>query len=836
MSDFQIEMYMGVFLDELSEQLLLLDKRLLELEESGSNPETMQTIFRIAHTLKGSSAAMGFDKLKAVMHNLENIFDHLRNDRIQVSTELMNVFFQSVDYIKHQRELFMKGVYEEQSVDQLIVMLERASRAETAWAGELADEQPSKDILSTPVEQYLTSVRIRIESDAVMKVVRAALVLRELQELGTVLSMQPTFTDTTTDEELDGPILFILTSNEECRTIQEKINQISQLSEVVVALMNNDQPARPEKEQYQPPQAAIVHSTPANPGKTAASTVKETAQVSHTVRVDVQRLEHLINLVGELLIDNTRLVDVKKRLQDKYKQDPDVNLLEDITHHLGKIVSNMRDGMMKTRMIPIEQLFSRFPRLIRDLSQTANKEIGLTIEGKETELDRTLIEEISDPLIHIIRNAADHGLESPEGREAAGKPRKGQILMKAAHEENSIVITVKDDGRGIDPERIRKKAVDKGFINEEESLHLTEKEVISLIFHSGMSTAEQVTELSGRGVGMDIVRSHIEKLNGLIDIDTVVGSGTTITLKLPLTLAIIRSLLVRQDQRTIAIPLANIIEIFRYDEQEIQTLHGQEICHVRGEILPLLRLNHLLSPGQSTKQETTKTRQSILMIGMAEKRVCLVVDQLIANQEIVIKSLDEIVGHVPYISGTTILGDGLVALILDVNAIMQKSTSAHLRFGSRERAIKGKHTMKKELVTIRFDAEWYGFHLEHVQEILAIPPITKIAGAEPHVLGIMQIRDELLFVYDLRASMGLSIQPASSYSRVLIVQDGEQSFGIAVDSVTEILTVYEHELDEDIAQQKASLSMIRSIYKKDERLIQVFDRESLFSRLKTVSV
>jgi two-component system chemotaxis sensor kinase CheA len=827
MSDFQMEVYMGVFLDELSEQLLLLDKSLLELEENGSKPETIQTIFRIAHTLKGSAAAMGFDKLKEMMHKLENIFDHLRNNRIQVNTELMNVLFQSIDYMKQQRELFLKGNYEEQAVEHLIAVLEQLSH------GDRVTMEPAPALVpvqSVTAEPELLSIRILIEPGSVMKAVRAVLVLRELQEMGDVLSTQPNFNASSTDEDLEAPIHFLISTNQAGKEIQERINRISQLSEVIIGPIQ----VQPEDQGRESTRSST--STPDVENKTAKqapSVVKEAAAVSHTVRVDIQRLEHLINLVGELLIDNTRLVEVKKRLQDKYKQDSDIHLLEDITHHLGKIVSNMRDGMMKTRMIPIEQLFSRFPRLIRDLSQTANKEIALTIEGKETELDRTLIEEISDPLIHILRNAADHGLETPDQREAAGKPRKGHIRMKAAHEENSIVITVTDDGRGIDPERIRKKAVDKGFISEEESQLMTEKEVIKLIFHSGMSTAEQVTELSGRGVGMDIVRSHIEKLNGLIDIETAIGKGTTITLKLPLTLAIIRSLLVRQAQRTIAVPLSNIIEIFRYNEQEIQLLHGQEICHVRGEILPLLRLNNLLSPGSSVNEEASKTKKSILMIGMAEKRICLVVDQLIANQEIVIKSLDDIVGHIPYIAGTTILGDGLVALILDVNAMMQKSSSGHVRFGMKDRVNKGKHNTKRELVTVHFDAEWYGFHLEHVQEILAMPSLTKIAGAGPHVLGILTIREELLMVYDLRSSMGLSTQSSSAKSRVLIVRDEEQSIGIAVDSVTEIVTVFEHDTNEEIVQSKVSLSTIRSIYKKEDRLIQVFDREQLLSQLKT---
>ncbi|CAN7616218.1 chemotaxis protein CheW [Paenibacillus sp. LjRoot153] len=827
MSDFQMEVYMGVFLDELSEQLLLLDKSLLELEENGSKPETIQTIFRIAHTLKGSAAAMGFDKLKEMMHKLENIFDHLRNNRIQVNTELMNVLFQSIDYMKQQRELFLKGNYEEQAVEHLIAVLEQLSHGNRVPL----DTTAPVAVQLAAAEPDLLSIRILIEPGSVMKAVRAVLVLRELQEMGDVLSTQPSFHASSSDEDLKAPIHFLVSTNQACKEIQERINQISQLSEVIVGPYNS-QLVDQGSESRQPSPSTSTPNGENKSAKPAPAVVKEAAAVSHTVRVDVQRLEHLINLVGELLIDNTRLVEVKKRLQDKYKQDSDIHLLEDITHHLGKIVSNMRDGMMKTRMIPIEQLFSRFPRLIRDLSQTANKEIALTIEGKETELDRTLIEEISDPLIHILRNAADHGLETPDQREAAGKPRKGHIRMKAAHEENSIVITVTDDGRGIDSERIRKKAVDKGFISEEESLHMTEKEMIKLIFHSGMSTAEQVTELSGRGVGMDIVRSHIEKLNGLIDIETVIGKGTTITLKLPLTLAIIRSLLVRQGQRTIAVPLSNIIEIFRYNEQEIQLLHGQEICHVRGEILPLLRLNTLLSPGDSVNEEASKSKKSILMIGMAEKRICLVVDQLIANQEIVIKSLDDIVGHIPYIAGTTILGDGLVALILDVNAMMQKSSSGHVRFGMKDRANKGKHNTKRELVTVCFDAEWYGFHLEHVQEILAMPSLTKIAGTDPNVLGIMNIREELLMVYDLRSSMGLSTQSSSAKSRVLIVRDDEQSIGIAVDSVTEIVTVFEHDTNEEIVQSKASLSTIRSIYKKEDRLIQVFDREQLLSQLK----
>lgn len=845
MNDFELHAYMGVFLDELNEQQHMLDKSLLELEERGSEPETIQVIFRAAHTLKGSSAAMGFNGLKEVMHTVENIFDQLRQDHVRVSSELMNGLFQCADYIKQQREQFLQGNYEERPVDHLIQLLKQS--------------ETKMSVESQSVVCPLYSIQIDIQPDSEMKSVRALLVWQKLQELGDLLSIPSALSAPDAQNDQDqawhDTLEFVLASLAAPVAIEDALNEISQLARIQVIALSTEQQLQRSGVHAAGEVAAAMAATAEvevsasttqvevlahmSNGQADAAPIRELAAstaAAQTVRVDVKRLEHLLNLVGELLIDNTRLVEVKKRLDEKISHESDMATLDDIIHHLSRTVSDMRDGMMKTRMIPIDHLFSRLPRVIRDLSQQANKEIVLKIEGKETELDRTLIEEISDPLLHILRNAADHGLESPEDREALGKPRKGVITIKASHQENAIVITIADDGRGIDPVRIMQKAIDKGFITKEEAGQMSDKQLISLIFHSGMSTAEQVTELSGRGVGMDIVRSHIEKLNGLIEIDTKQGEGTVFTLKLPLTLAIIRSLLVQLEHRTIAIPLVNVIEIFRLQEQDVQTLHGQEVCTVRGEVIPLIRLKHLLGAKREESEPLHQAKMSVVMVGMAEKRVCLLVDRLIANQEIVIKSLDDFIGHVPYIVGTTILGDGLVALILDVNSVIQKAGSSLTRFGSREREEQHKQAPKQELVTFKLDSIWYAVAIDHVQEIINAPLITKLAEADYSVAGVMNVRDQLLPVYDLRRSLGVMNRSAAAHTRVMIMHDGARRIGISVDEVAEVLSVYEHDVDADSGAKNAVHTLVDSIVKNENRLIQVLNMERVMLQLERKAV
>ncbi|WP_238652591.1 chemotaxis protein CheA [Paenibacillus piscarius] len=543
--------YLGAFLDEMEEQLQYLDEALLVLESQGYQNHTIQRIFRAAHTLKGSSAVMGFKQLNRLTHQMESVLELLRDRQLEVSAGLLTILFDCVDFIKQLRQSILNGVLEEGDTSELLRRLQEVHRS-------------AASIPALPVSAE-----------------------QDMQELGTAAG-------------------------------------------------------------------------------------GSSVQVAQTVRVDVERLEGLLNLVGELMIDNTRLHSVRTRLNEQFKGNSDIHLLNDITGHLNMVISDLQEGMMKTRMLPIEHLFGRFPRMIRDLGQRSGKEIDFIIEGNETELDRSLIEEISDPLIHILRNSVDHGLELPEERAALGKPRQGKVVLRASHQGNMIVITVSDDGRGIDTGKVKETAVRKGFVTAEEAGRMTDKERVMLIFGSGISTAGTVTDLSGRGVGMDIVKAHIEKLNGVIDIETAPSRGSVFTIKLPLTLAIIRSLLVKLGSRTFAVPLINVIEIIRMAAADIVTIQGQEVYNYRDQVLPLLRLHPLLE----IEEGESGGPLFAVIVGYADKRVCLVVNQTIGNQEIVIKSLGGYIGNVRYIAGSTILGDGQVAHILDIGSIVRESGSA----------------------------------------------------------------------------------------------------------------------------------------------------------------
>ncbi|NHN29073.1 chemotaxis protein CheA [Paenibacillus agricola] len=384
---------------------------------------------------------------------------------------------------------------------------------------------------------------------------------------------------------------------------------------------------------------------------------------------DLQPPSTYVGGIDELVIDQARIHQVEQT-QRKHRVGETVNELAQISDHLSMIIGELQESVMKARMLPIDQLFNRFPRLIRDLSRDLDKDIELVIEGKETELDRTLIEEIADPLIHLIRNAVDHGIENPEKREQSGKARKGTLKIRAAHEDNQVVIYVEDDGAGIDPEQIKKSALQKGVIGIEEAKQLSDLEAIELIFRPGFSTAATVSDVSGRGVGMDIVRSHIEKLNGLIDIETKQGQGTQFKIKLPLTLAIIDGLLVKLHKQTFIIPMSNIAEIVRVTHNEIQTVRGAQVILLRNKVIPVAWIHdHFQLPKMLTGKNNP-----LVIVGSAEKRIALAVDGLIGNQEIVIKSLGSYIGKVDGIAGSTILGDGKVALILDASGIISKMT------------------------------------------------------------------------------------------------------------------------------------------------------------------
>ncbi|WP_409343032.1 chemotaxis protein CheW [Paenibacillus sp. MBLB4367] len=848
--DYYASAYMGVFLDELDEQLQMLDTGLLKLEQDCTDMKTVSNIFRAAHTLKGSAAAMGFDPLKDLTHSIENVFELIRNRELAVSASIIDALFHSIDYMKVLKQAICDGTLGEQNIqplaDRLALIYKQAkgggggAPGEPSPAGEEQAEEAErpasplirfddyqKEVVLSAIQDdfQVMAIYVSLMSDAVMKSARALLIFNNLKEFGEVVVSYPGTEEIQDEQTFQGSLVFIFATKANRQSFIQSMSRISEIDTFHIESIN-----RHNLDSY-------CGSSPVPNAQPAEVHCEETAdelpkaivetdgklKVSQTVRVDVDRLEKLLNFVGELIIDNTRLQQFQSRFNEHFKEHEDAGVLNDICSHLGRVISDLQDGMMKTRMLPIEQLFNRFPRVVRDAAQLVGKEIDFVMEGKETELDRTLIEEISDPIIHILRNAADHGLESPEERERAGKTRRGKLVLKAAHQENQIVISIADDGRGIDPEKVKQSSIRKGFITAEEASRMTDKELVFLIFHSGVSTAETITDLSGRGVGMDIVRARIEKLNGIIDIDTSPGEGTVITIKLPLTLAIIRSLLVKLGEGTFAIPLVNVIEIVRLQQDEIKTIQGREVCIIRGTVFPLIRMHRKMNFAQDDTADANK-RLFVVVVGIADKRVCLVVDKTVGNQEIVIKSLGRFVGDVPYLSGSTILGDGNVALIFDVGAIVKEEGSLLASHVAEQQEKAAKNAELQQLVTFTLADEQYALNIHKVKEIIKVPPITKMVNAPSHMLGLVNLRGALLPVFDLRRSFGLPPEDHSDESRIIVVETNRRDVGILIDQVTEVLKVPSKEIEAAPSHTgKADSRMISGIYKNGERFVVLLD-------------
>ncbi|MHB1419670.1 MAG: chemotaxis protein CheW [Bacillota bacterium] len=674
--DFDMSQYLGIFLDEIEEQLQTIDQGLIQLEQEHGNIMVLNNIFRAAHTVKGSSASMGFDKLATLTHDMESVLDKLRNGQLEVNREIIDLLLACLDSLRQLKEEIVSG--EDRQVDIVILSQQlkviasgqipgspaarQGTTAENVRGVTLELSEEEEDVILAAHEKGMGAYHLQVQlvSDCAMKSVRAYLVFRNLEGVGEIIKTVPS-TETIEAEDFGLNFELVIVTRESLDRIVNLAKSISEIEEVlaenVIVTTKVDQlgPVGGEPVPEQPPRQEKEQSTPA-------------LKVSQTVRVDVQRLESLMNLVGELVIDRTRLARANSGIKSRLGTDQLVENLDEISTHLGRITGELQEEIMKARMLPVEQVFNRFPRMVRDLAQKAGKEIDFIVEGKETELDRTVIEEISDPLIHLIRNSIDHGIELPEERERAGKPRHGTVRLRAYHHENQIVITVQDDGRGMDAGVIRRKAVEKGLITAEMASRLSEQEAINFIFYPGFSTAREISAVSGRGVGMDIVRSHIERINGLIDIRTVVGQGTRFTIKLPLTLAISRSLLVYLDNSVYAFPLVNVVETISLQRENIQTVQGREVVLVRGNVLPLFRLSSLLGFREGNGKPLSK--YPVVVVGLSEKRMGIIVDNLLGEQEIVIKSLGNYLGQIRGIAGGTILGDGQVAMILDVRGLL----------------------------------------------------------------------------------------------------------------------------------------------------------------------
>jgi two-component system chemotaxis sensor kinase CheA len=691
--------FLGVFLEEAREQLEQLEQDFLNLEREAT-PELLQRIFRAAHTLKGSSRAMGFVSMGELTHAMEDVLDGLRQNTLAISPSLIDALFQALDSLKQQTGEIAETGNSERDTTKETEALRNALQGEApSSVTDTSSQTPieiNRDWALTPEQcgaaeeaqgagLSLYRLRLTLATDCLMKSIRVLMALQALEAIGSVLALNPSEEAIEQETfELDVEILFATEKEREPAQIQSAVLQVSEIAGVhLEAWQNSAKIVEPL-----PPVVLIpepeVEQKQSEPKTGEAKAVNKQAQ---TIRVDVARLDNLLNLVGELVIDRTRLTQLGTRLGEILKHQPLMEQLSETAAHIGRITDELQEEIMKARMLPVESVFNRFPRMVRDLAQKLNKEVELIIEGGETELDRSVIEVISDPLIHMIRNSVDHGIELPADRMQVGKPMQGTVWVRARHEESHVVIEIEDNGKGIDPQRLRDKAVQMGTLSAEGAGRLNDTEALQLIFASGFSTAKVVSEVSGRGVGMDIVRSNLEKLGGTVSIESRVGEGSRFTVKLPLTLAIIRALLVGVYESVYAIPLGSVVETLKIEASRIHLINHREVILQRGRTLPIIRMADVFpsrigtTPAEKSllvEPQTERAAQEemyyLVTVGFGERQVGLLVDHLIGEQEIVIKSLGRFLGDIRGISGATILGDGRVGLIVDINGVIQFST------------------------------------------------------------------------------------------------------------------------------------------------------------------
>ena len=633
--------YLRLFLDEAEEIIDRLTGNLVLLEKHPGEPRIINEVFRDAHTVKGSAGAMGFTQMAEVAHQMESVLSCLRQKQVEPTPLLFSALLSGLDMIRQiKHDVYASGVERSYNIAIIVGSFAQFLQAQS----QVAAAMPAA-VLPTAVGQNMPKLRIEItlRAGTVMKSARSYVILQGLKQLGEVIKCEPPEADLMA-ERFDLRFVVVLATEDS--------------PDNVVAFLGQDGDIEDVKLQTVRAEAAVK----AMSGQAPTELRHEAKQ--HSVRVDVKKLESLMNLVGELVIERNRLATVAGIMERQNKEDASVRTLMAVSGQLGRITGDLQLEIMKARMIPISQLFSTFPRLVRDLSQGLGKKIELHLEGTETELDRTIVEEIRDPLIHIVRNAVDHGVDLPADRLAAGKSAVGNITLRATHEENNVVITISDDGRGIDGQAVSRKALAMGLITEDQVNAMTPEQVNQLIFLPGLSTASKVTDVSGRGVGMDIVKNQLEKLGGSVDITSKVGLGTDFIIRLPLTLAIIRALLVRACDRDYAIPIASVSETKRMHSVEIRTVQGHECIMVREQIVPVVSLHQVLELAKPSENPI-----NLVVAASGNTKVGLLVDRLLGEQEIVIKPLGPFFHANREFAGATILGDGRVVPIIDIKGL-----------------------------------------------------------------------------------------------------------------------------------------------------------------------
>jgi two-component system, chemotaxis family, sensor kinase CheA len=661
-----------VFLEETDEEIKLLDEDLVLLEKNGVTPESIQKIFRAAHTLKGSSGMLGYEKMSRVAHAMENVLDKLRSHTLDINTPIANALLDGLDMLKLLRE---KLVSNEDSatvdVTAVIADLEKVNFGVSSEkkAAENPDIKPNESAQPSlqPVQalgENTCKIKVAFDKNSSWLAVRHFQLITELSQIGQIVHSSPT------KEEVEsgkiGPKMeLVFISSRESEAINKTIRGLQEVQSVEITF-NDKTEADSSASASRAPTAEVNKNK-----EPAVQNTAKAAQTSETVRIDVKLLDNLINLIGEMVIERNRIKQLSKNLDTKYEDDEIVSTLNDASNHMASLVSQMQENILRARMLQIGTILSGFPRLVRDLAQKANKKIDLIIEGSDTELDRSIIEQIKDPLLHIIRNSVDHGIEKPEIRQKNGKNERGTIRLKAYHEQSHIVVCISDDGGGIDTEKVKESAVRKNFISAEAVSSLSVEEAHNLIFLNGLSTAEKVSEVSGRGVGMDVVKTNISNIGGSIMVDSKIGQGTNIKLRLPLTLATIDGILISSGGLIYVIPISVIVEILRLKSDQISNVMGKEVFRLRENVINLVRLSQRFEEGQKEISQAEET--NIVVIKVGDKLTGLVVDTVMEPQESVVKPLGKFIGSVKGVSGATIMGDGTVALILDAATLVKES-------------------------------------------------------------------------------------------------------------------------------------------------------------------
>ena len=693
-----VSQYLEIFLDETKEHLQNLNTQILELESDPENMDTVNEIFRAAHSLKGMAGTMGYKRMQNLTHDMENVFSEVRNGNISVKPDMIDVLFHCLDaleeYNNNIQETANEGTNDNEPLIKQLNDILNGGKAEAAaapatakaeavveekatekWHEIALDDSQIRVIMEAKRQNKgVYGINVVVQETCILKAARAFLVFKAVEERGEIIVSVPSAQDVE-DEKFDRDFTLIVISEAKLEDVMKAAESVSEIAKVTGALLELE-----KTKNYRPVEeledvrvesnakSAETGVAVAEEGRTkaAAKTEKKSTPgkpvVNRTVRVDIEKLDVLMNLVSELIIAKNSLVAASNQEQ----QATNNNVNEQI-EYLESVTTNLHESVMKVRMVPIESVVNKFPRMIRDLSKTLNKKMELYMSGEETELDRTVVDEIGDPLMHLLRNAADHGLESAEVRAQRGKPATGSIFLDAYQEGNNVVIEVKDDGNGIDVEAVKNKAIERGAITAEQGATMSDKEIIDLLFLPSFSTAKKVTDVSGRGVGLDVVKSKIESLSGEVEVKTQLGVGSTWTIRLPLTLAIVQALMVVVGGEKYAISLGSIQTIEDIAPSDIKLVQNKEVIHLRGTVIPLIRMSQVLEI-ESTK--AADDNMVVVIVKKGDKMAGLVVDELMGQQEIVIKSLGKYIKQCKFISGATILGDGEVALILDANALI----------------------------------------------------------------------------------------------------------------------------------------------------------------------